>query len=223
MAGKSKNKQNAEADGEEGQATKKSRKMLLAAAFMCMASLGAGFFLARSAFLEDAEKYEADSPMAEKAEKAEEEDYAAKDGGKEKAKEGYGAEGKEAAKGGGKKDDEDYHEQKEVEIVDDGLLDFGEVMTNIESIGRDGQPVRGFLKVNLMVVYRAEEGAGDLLKKRQAFMRDLFNGYLRGLTEEDVRGMAGLLYVKAELLKRARAAAGNDLPQEILIKDLIVQ
>ena len=54
-------------------------------------------------------------------------------------------------------------------------------------------------------------------------MRDLFNGYLRGLTENDVRGMAGILYIKAELLKRARAAVGSDLPQEILIKDLIVQ
>ena len=39
----------------------------------------------------------------------------------------------------------------------------------------------------------------------------------------DVRGMAGILYIKAELLKRARAAVGSDLPQEILIKDLIVQ
>jgi hypothetical protein len=35
--------------------------------------------------------------------------------------------------------------------------------------------------------------------------------------------MAGILHVKAELLKRARAAVGNDLPQEILINDLIVQ
>jgi flagellar FliL protein len=51
----------------------------------------------------------------------------------------------------------------------------------------------------------------------------LFNSYLRGISESDVRGMAGVLYVKAELLKRARAATGNDLPQEILIRDLIVQ
>ena len=35
--------------------------------------------------------------------------------------------------------------------------------------------------------------------------------------------VAGILTVKSELLKRVRAAAGNDLPQEILISDLIVQ
>ena len=88
---------------------------------------------------------------------------------------------------------------------------------------QNGTPTSAFLKVNLMVAYRPDEGADKLMVERQPFMRDLFNGYLRGLTENDVRGMAGILYIKAELLKRARAAVGSDLPQEILIKDLIVQ
>lgn len=104
-----------------------------------------------------------------------------------------------------------------------GLLDFGELLTNIEGYDPRGAPTRAFLKVNVVVAYRPEEGASKIMEERQVFMRDLFNSYLRGLSEADVRGMAGLLYVKAELLKRARAAAGSDLPQEILIKDLIVQ
>ncbi len=73
------------------------------------------------------------------------------------------------------------------------------------------------------VFYGTEAGAQDIMTEREPFMRDVFNGYLRGLSESDVRGMAGILQVKSELLKRARAAVGNDLPQEILIRDLIVQ
>ena len=44
------------------------------------------------------------------------------------------------------------------------------------------------------------------MEERQAFMRDLFNSYLRGLTEADVRGMAGLLFVKSEI---AQTGAGR--------------
>ncbi|WP_437434642.1 flagellar basal body-associated FliL family protein [Sulfitobacter geojensis] len=77
--------------------------------------------------------------------------------------------------------------------------------------------------INLVIAYRPDAEAGALMEERQPFIRDLFNSYLRGLSEADLRGMGGIMYVKAELLKRARAAVGNDLPQEILIKDLIVQ
>ncbi len=61
------------------------------------------------------------------------------------------------------------------------------------------------------------------MKERQPFMRDLFTGYARSLTETDVRGMAGVLNVKAELLKAGPRRRGSDLPKEILISDLIVQ
>ena len=96
-------------------------------------------------------------------------------------------------------------------------------MTNIQSFNAQGEPTTAFLKVSLMVAYRPDDGSGELMQERRPFMRDLFNGYLRGLSESDVRGMAGILHIKAELLKRARAAVGSDLPQEILISDLIVQ
>ncbi len=106
---------------------------------------------------------------------------------------------------------------------DPGLLDVGELVTNITGTDRDGNVVRAFLKINLVVAYRTDAGAQSLVAEREPFMRDLFNGYLRGLSEADFRGMAGILKVKSELLKRARAAVGNDLPQDILIKDLIIQ
>jgi hypothetical protein len=109
------------------------------------------------------------------------------------------------------------------DYANNGIVDFGEIMTNIQALDPNGVPTRAFLKVSLVMAYRKDEGSSELIKTREPFIRDLFNGYLRGLTEADVRGMIGLLTVKSELLKRARAAVGNDMPQEVLIKDLIVQ
>ena len=186
-----------------------SRKMLLAAALLCVLSLGGGFFLARMAYLQDAETYEPEYKDAE----AEAEDGPGEEGAhaetEEKKEDGHG--------------DAEAKDGEHVEVVDTGMLEFGDILTNIQGFDAQGTPTRAFLKINLVVAYRTDEGAGDLMKEREAFMRDLFNSYLRGISESDVRGMAGVLYVKAELLKRARAATGNDLPQEILIRDLIVQ
>jgi flagellar FliL protein len=186
-----------------------SRKMLLAAALLCVLSLGGGFFLARMAYLQDAETYEPEYHDAEA-----------------EAEDGHGEEGAHAETEEKKEDghgDAEAKDGEHVEVVDTGMLEFGDILTNIQGFDAQGTPTRAFLKINLVVAYRTDEGAGDLMKEREAFMRDLFNSYLRGISESDVRGMAGVLYVKAELLKRARAATGNDLPQEILIRDLIVQ
>ncbi|MDG1167596.1 MAG: flagellar basal body-associated FliL family protein [Sulfitobacter sp.] len=186
-----------------------SRKMLLAAALLCVLSLGGGFFLARMAYLQDAETYEPEYKDAEA-----------------EAEDGHGEEGAHAETEEKKEDghgDAEAKDGEHVEVVDTGMLEFGDILTNIQGFDAQGTPTRAFLKINLVVAYRTDEGAGDLMKEREAFMRDLFNSYLRGISESDVRGMAGVLYVKAELLKRARAATGNDLPQEILIHDLIVQ
>jgi flagellar FliL protein len=102
------------------------------------------------------------------------------------------------------------------------LLDFGELLTDIHGYNAHGAPTQAFLKMGIVLVYRPEPGATELLKEREPFIRDLFTTYLRGMNETDLRGMAGVMRVKSELLKRARAAVGNDLPQEILISDLIV-
>lgn len=219
-----------------------SKKLLLASALLCLVSLGVGFFLARMAFLKDAEAYAPDFVDTERAPDANGKDHVS--GGGDVHGDGHGKtdtpklrtditvplakDGHEAEKarslqvpaGGG--DKEDGHDGEQT-VVDSGLLDFGDILTNIESFDPQGQPTKAFLKVNLVVVYRVEAGSGQLMEERRPFMRDLFNGYLRGLSEADLKGMAGVLYVKAELLKRARAAVGSDLPQEILIKDLIVQ
>jgi len=54
-------------------------------------------------------------------------------------------------------------------------------------------------------------------------MRDSFQDYLRQMTERDLQGTIGLVTLKAELLRRARAITESEAPREILISDLIVQ
>lgn len=211
-----------------------SRKMLLAAAMMCMLSLGGGFILARMAYMQDAEAFAPEYKSDKEDDHDDGHADAKSDGGdgKEKkmalrtdvtdplAKEGHLAEKALSLKA--TENDKD-HGGEEGAVADSGLLDFGDMTTNIRSFDAQGAETTSFLKVSLVVAYRPDEGSGLLMEERQPFMRDLFNGYLRGLSEADVRGMAGILYIKAELLKRARAAVGSDLPQEILINDLIVQ
>lgn len=189
---------------------KSSKKLLLVAVVLSLASMGGGFFLAQMAFKQDAEQYEPD--------------YV------EEVEETPGEDGKVSEAGGGKGSEDPYAEgdeksdgEEELVAVDEGMLEFGEILTNITSTTANGQPRSAFLKLTVVLVYRPDDGARALMESRQPFMRDLFNGYARSLTEADVRGMAGILNVKSELLKRARAAAGNDLPREILISDLIVQ
>lgn len=219
-----------ETDAEDAPAEKSrgSRKMLLAAAVMCLVSLGGGFFLARTAYLQDAEEYAPEYKDAESTEAHDKDDGhgdGAKDGNPKLrkdvtdplAKDGHDAEKAMALQ------EKDHADEKGESIADSGLLDLGDMLTNIQSTGADGTTSTAFLKISLVVAYRPDLDAGKLMAERQPFIRDLFNSYLRGLSEADVRGMAGIMYIKAELLKRARAAVGNDLPQEILIKDLIVQ
>ncbi|GHG85357.1 hypothetical protein GCM10010961_12360 [Pseudodonghicola xiamenensis] len=175
----------------------------MAAALLAVSSLGGGFVLARLAFQQDAATYEPDylpdeptSPTSASAkDKATAEDHQA---------------------------ETDTAQPEETDPLD-GILPFEEIITNITSYDARGNASKAFLKLTLVLVYRPEPGAAKLMRERQPFMRDLFTGYAHSLTETDVRGMAGVMNVKAELLKRARAAAGNDLPQEILISDLIVQ
>lgn len=193
----------AEAEGDEDAQPKGSKKLLIAAVVLSLVSLGGGFFLARMAFQEDAETYAPDY-VEEVIEEAVDEELAAKEADEKNAD--GGGEGEEEAK-----------------TADDGIIEFDEILTNITSYNQHGVPINAFLKMNVVMVYRPDPGSRELMESRKPFMRDLFNGYARSLTEADVRGMAGILTVKSELLKRARAAAGNDLPQEILISDLIVQ
>ena len=185
-----------------------ARTLLMAAALLSVAALGGGFVLARLAFQQDAANFEPDY-----VEEGGEEHAAAATGHGGQAEAAPAESADHGGTGGGHGEEDGA----------DGVLEFDEIVTNIYGYDTKGRPTQAFLKMKLVLVYRPEPGAADLMHERQPFMRDLFAGYARSLTETDVRGMAGVLNVKAELLKRARAATGNDLPTEILISDLIVQ
>lgn len=212
-AGASLKKKSDQGGGQEELAkqAKSAKKLLFVALAMSVASLGGGFMLATMAYKKDAANFEPKPDAAHAVEVVDETEghgvtvIDPADAHGQPAKGGHGGEG------------------EQVEEDPAGLLEFNEIVTNITARAPDGAPRKAFVKLGLHLVYRPEPGAKELMKEQKPFMRDLFIGYLRGLTEADLRGAVGLLTVKAELLKRARAAVGNDLPQEILISDLIVQ
>ena len=171
-----------------------ARGLLMAAVALSAASLGGGFFMARMAFMNDAQEFEPDFVETAAAD--------AEETGKE------GAAGKEGDAEPG---------------VLEGILEFEDITTDSTSYDQQGNSARSFLKLSLILVYRPDPGARELVEERQPFMRDLFTTYARSLTEPEVRGAAGILTVKSEMLKRARAATGNSIPQDILIRDMIVQ
>ncbi|KAF0674629.1 flagellar basal body-associated FliL family protein [Profundibacterium mesophilum] len=102
-------------------------------------------------------------------------------------------------------------------------MPFKEIIVNITSITATGRRTSRFLKINIALVYdNGAEGASNI-EPRRLHLRDSFQDYLRLLTERDLQGSIGLVTLKTELLRRARAITESDAPQEILIADLIIQ
>lgn len=103
------------------------------------------------------------------------------------------------------------------------ILPMDELVVNISGMTASGQPTTRFLKMNLDMVYAGSAANKALMEKKKPYLRDAILTYLRQLSEDDLRGSDGLLLLKAELLKRARAVVGNDAPQEFLISELVMQ
>lgn len=216
----------------------RSERMLLGAALiLSVASLGGGIFLARMAYVQDMGNFGPDyiNPQSVQPGGIDvssgtvsglgSENIVSRSASEESAPLAASAP-EEVASGHG----DDHGASPEAATEDEhnaaapsaSILDFGELLTDIHGYNSHGAPTQAFLKMGIVLVYRPEPGATELLQEREPFIRDLFTTYLRGMNESDLRGMAGVMRVKSELLKRARAAVGNDLPQEILISDLIV-
>lgn len=215
----------------------RSERMLLGAALiMSVVSLGGGVFLARMAYIQDMGNFGPDyiNPEVVQPERVDVSlgsdnsldsdnlvSRAASDDTSSLAASASAGHGEEHEAASEKTVGPDHKGASSVSTTA-SLLDFGELLTDIHGYNAHGAPTQAFLKMGIVLVYRPESGATELLKEREPFIRDLFTTYLRGMNETDLRGMAGVMRVKSELLKRARAAVGNDLPQEILISDLIV-
>ena len=149
MADKAKKKPAAAKQGTPADAADRprgSRKMLIAAALMCVVSLGGGFFLARAAYVKDAEAFEPEY----KSDEAEHAD----------AKDNDAAPQKPSDETHGEAETDDHADgEKDAKAADTGLLDLGEMLTNIQGFDQNGSPTSVYLKVNLMVAYRPDDGA----------------------------------------------------------------
>lgn len=96
--------------------------------------------------------------------------------------------------------------------------DMPDLIVNIQSA--DGSPIYLKLAVSLEL-YAPEEKAGiDALKAR---IIDQYQGYLRELRTDDLKGSAGVMRVKEELLRRTNVAAAPYRVRDVLLKEMIIQ
>ncbi|MBP0484596.1 flagellar basal body-associated FliL family protein [Sagittula salina] len=100
---------------------------------------------------------------------------------------------------------------------------FQEIIVNITATTATGRQTSRFLKLNLALAYDSTIPGAENIETRKLFLRDSFQEYLRQLNEADLQGSMGLVQLKAELLRRARAISDSEAPQEFLIADLVIQ
>jgi flagellar FliL protein len=98
------------------------------------------------------------------------------------------------------------------------FYDVPDIITNLEST--DGNPV--YLKLSTSLeLDSAEEKAG--LAAVMPRVVDQFQGYLRELRIDDLKGSAGVIRLKEELLRRINVAAAPYHVRDVLLKEMIVQ
>jgi len=97
-------------------------------------------------------------------------------------------------------------------------FDIPDLIVNIQSA--DGNPV--YLKLSLSLeLEKDEEKAG--IQALMPRIVDQFQGYLRELRPDDLKGSAGIMRVKEELLRRSNVAAAPYRIHDVLLKEMIIQ
>jgi flagellar FliL protein len=96
--------------------------------------------------------------------------------------------------------------------------DMDEMIVNIQS--QDGTPVYLKLVVQLELFAPEEKAGIEALKPR---IRDQFQGYLRELRPDDLKGSAGVMRLKEELVRRTNVAAAPYKVRDVLLKEMIIQ
>jgi len=84
----------------------------------------------------------------------------------------------------------------------------------------DGTPAYLKLSVSLELNTPEEKAGLQVLMPRVV---DQFQGYLRELRVDDLRGSAGVMRLKEELLRRINVAAAPYRVRDVLLKEMIVQ
>jgi len=98
------------------------------------------------------------------------------------------------------------------------FYDVPDIIVNIQSA--DGSPA--YLKLSTSLeLDNAEEKAG--MTALMPRIVDQFQGYLRELRIDDLKGSAGVIRLKEELLRRINVAAAPYKVRDVLLKEMIVQ
>ncbi|HEX3756021.1 MAG TPA: flagellar basal body-associated FliL family protein [Rhizomicrobium sp.] len=98
------------------------------------------------------------------------------------------------------------------------FTDMQDILVNIQS--NDGSPAYLKLAVSLELDDDKEKAAVQPLMPR---VTDQFQAYLRELRVDDLKGSAGVLRIKEELLRRVNVAAAPYHVRDVLLKEMIVQ
>ena len=96
--------------------------------------------------------------------------------------------------------------------------DMQDILVNIQS--SDGTPAYLKLGVSLELDDEEQKTALEPLMPR---ITDQFQAYLRELLLDDLKGSAGVLRLKEELLRRVNVAAAPYKVRDVLLKEMIVQ
>ena len=96
--------------------------------------------------------------------------------------------------------------------------DMADILVNIQS--SDGTPAYLKLGISLELDDDAQKTALAPLMPR---ITDQFQAYLRELRLDDLKGSAGVLRLKEELLRRVNVAAAPYKVRDVLLKEMIVQ
>lgn len=98
------------------------------------------------------------------------------------------------------------------------FYDVPDIIVNIQSA--DGSPA--YLKLSTSLeLNTADEKAG--ITALMPRVVDQFQGYLRELRIDDLKGSAGVVRLKEELLRRINVAAAPYHVRDVLLKEMIVQ
>jgi flagellar FliL protein len=98
------------------------------------------------------------------------------------------------------------------------FFDMPDIVVNIQTA--DGTPAYLKLSVSLELDGADEKPGLQTLMPR---IVDQFQSYLRELRVDDLRGSAGVMRLKEELLRRINVAAAPFSVRDVLLKEMIVQ
>lgn len=110
------------------------------------------------------------------------------------------------------------HDQLPVTPPNITFYDVPDIIVNIQSA--DSTPAYLKLSVSLELDSPEEKAGMVALQPR---IVDQFQGYLRELRMDDLKGSAGVVRLKEELLRRINVAAAPYRVRDVLLKQMIVQ